>query len=68
MQLSSQATNQRELVDDIVTLILQRAAGQRSLSAIVSPTSKSAGQYDHAATVLRALAEDVKNIELAGGK
>lgn len=67
MQLSSQATSQAELVDDIVTLILQRAAGQRGLSTTTTST-KSIGQYDHAATVLRALAEDVKNIALAGGK
>lgn len=67
MQLSSNATSQTELVDDIVTLILQRAAGQRGLSTTTA-SIKSIGQYDHAATVLRALADELKNMELAGGK
>jgi len=65
MQLSSLATTQQELVDDIVTLILQRAAAQRAQSLLAAHGSKVSGQHDHAATVLRALADDVKAIKLA---
>lgn len=68
MQLSSNATSQTKLLEEIVTLILHRAKQQEELARTVHLGSHAAALRLNAAQVLENVAMELKNMELAGGK